>query len=83
MARPYWYTYTHCSAYGLEDGGVGVRIPVRSRIFSSPRRPDRLWGTPASYSNRPEREADHSPPTIADVKKTWIYTSTSPHAFMA
>jgi hypothetical protein len=25
---------------------------------------------------RPEREADHSPPTSAKVKKTWIYKST-------
>jgi hypothetical protein len=24
---------------------------------------------------RPGREADHSPPTNAEVKKTWIYTS--------
>jgi hypothetical protein len=23
---------------------------------------------------RPGREADHSPPTSAEVKKTWIYT---------
>jgi hypothetical protein len=28
-------------------------------------------------------EADHSPPTSAEVKKTWIYTSTPPYAFMA
>jgi hypothetical protein len=27
------------------------------------------------------READHSPPTSAEVKKTWIYTSTPPYAF--
>jgi hypothetical protein len=26
---------------------------------------------------RPGREADHSPPTSAEVKKMWIYTSTS------
>jgi hypothetical protein len=26
----------------------------------------------------PGREADHSPPTIAEIKKMWIYTST-PH----
>jgi hypothetical protein len=32
---------------------------------------------------RPGREADHSPPTNAEVKKTWIYTSTPPCAFMA
>jgi hypothetical protein len=29
------------------------------------------------------READHSPPTSAEVKKTWIYTSTPPYVFMA
>jgi hypothetical protein len=28
------------------------------------------------------READHSPPTNAEVKKTWIYTSTPLYAFM-
>jgi hypothetical protein len=26
---------------------------------------------------RPEREADHSPPTSAEVKNSWSYTSTS------
>jgi hypothetical protein len=31
------------TGYGLDDqGGAGVRVPVRSSIFSSPRRPDRL-----------------------------------------
>jgi hypothetical protein len=33
------------TGYGLDDRGVGVRVPVWSRILSSPRRPDRLWGT--------------------------------------
>jgi hypothetical protein len=28
------------------------------------------------------REGDHSPPASAEVKKMWIYTSTSPYAFM-
>jgi hypothetical protein len=79
---------------GLDDRGVGVRLPVGSRIFSSPLRPDRLWGPhPASYPmgtgalspelKRPGREADHSPPTSAEVKKMWIVTSTPPYAFMA
>jgi hypothetical protein len=31
----------------------------------------------------PSREADHSLPTSAEVKKTWTYTSTPPYAFMA
>jgi hypothetical protein len=32
---------------------------------------------------QPEREADHSPLTSAEVKKTWIYTSSPPYAFRA
>jgi hypothetical protein len=30
------------TGYGLDDGEVAVRVHVESRIFSSPRRPDRL-----------------------------------------
>jgi hypothetical protein len=29
------------------------------------------------------READHSPLTSVEVKKMWIYTPTTPYAFMA
>jgi hypothetical protein len=32
------------TGYGLNDRGVGTRLPVESRIFSSPRLPDRLRG---------------------------------------
>jgi hypothetical protein len=32
---------------------------------------------------RQGREADHSPPTGAEVKKMWISTSTSPYVLMA
>jgi hypothetical protein len=32
---------------------------------------------------RPGREADHSPPDSAEVKKMWIYTSTPLYVFMA
>jgi hypothetical protein len=31
---------------------------------------------------RPRREAAHSPPTSAEVKRMCIYTSTPPYAFM-
>jgi hypothetical protein len=34
------------TGYGLGDQGVGVRVAVGSRIFFSPRRPDRLCGPP-------------------------------------
>jgi glutamine synthetase len=39
------------TSYGLGDRGVGVRVPVGSRISSSPLRPDRLWGPPNLLSN--------------------------------
>jgi hypothetical protein len=32
------------TGYGLDERGVGIRVPVGSRIFSSPRCPDRVWG---------------------------------------
>jgi hypothetical protein len=34
------------TGYWLNDREVGVRVPVGSRIFISPYRPDRLWGPP-------------------------------------
>jgi hypothetical protein len=39
------------TGYGLDDRGVGVRVPVGSRIFSSSRHPDRLWDPPNLLSN--------------------------------
>jgi hypothetical protein len=38
-----------------------------------------VMGTAVSF---PGGEADCSPPTIAEVKKMWIYASTPPYAFM-
>jgi hypothetical protein len=39
------------TGYEMKDRGVGVRILVGSRIFSSPRRPDRPWGPLSLLSN--------------------------------
>jgi hypothetical protein len=36
------------TGYGLDYRGVGVRVPVGSRISSSPR-PNRLWSPPSPY----------------------------------
>jgi hypothetical protein len=66
------------TGYGL-DRGVGFRVPVGSRIISSPSRPNRFWGPHSLLSNgykglfpRGEsgmgREADHSPPSSVQVK---------------
>jgi hypothetical protein len=40
------------------------------------------WDSPPGVK-RLGRDANHSPPTSDEVKKTWIYTSTPPYAFMA
>jgi hypothetical protein len=32
------------TGYRLDNREVGVRVPVVSRIFTSPCHPDRLWG---------------------------------------
>jgi hypothetical protein len=45
--RSCWSAVCIATGYWLDDRGVGVRVPVGSRIFSSPRRSDRLWGSPS------------------------------------
>jgi hypothetical protein len=39
------------SKYDLDSRGVGFRVPVGTRFFSSPRRPDQFWGPPSLLSN--------------------------------
>jgi hypothetical protein len=39
------------TGYGLDEREVGVRVSVVSRIFSSARHPDWLWGPPNLVSN--------------------------------
>jgi hypothetical protein len=62
--------------YGLDDRGVRVWVPVGSRMIPSPHRLGRTQSSiewvPGALSpgvKWPGREADHSPPTSAEVKK--------------
>jgi hypothetical protein len=81
------------TGYALDDLEAGVRVPVGSKSSllnvvqtgSGVHRTSYTVGTGGSFPGvkRPVREADHSPPTSAEVKKMWIYTSTPPYAFMA
>jgi hypothetical protein len=68
------------TGYGLNDRGVGVRVPVGSRIlfFSTSSRPalgsaqPPIQWVPRALSQGVRwqvREADRSPPTSAEVKK--------------
>jgi hypothetical protein len=65
-----------CIATGWAARGS---IPGSARFFSYLQRPDRFWGQPSLLSNgyrralflrirQPCREADHSPPSSAEVK---------------
>jgi hypothetical protein len=80
------------TGYGLDDRGIGVQVPVESRIFCTPSTPALgstqrpIQWVPGALSlgiKREEREADQSLPASAEVKNIWIYTSSPPYAFMA
>jgi hypothetical protein len=80
------------TGYGLDDRGVGVRVPEGSRVFSTSSSPALVstqppiqWvpGVPSPGVKWPVREVDHSPPTSAEVKKMWIYTPIPTYALMA
>jgi hypothetical protein len=81
------------TGYGLDDQGVGVRVPTGTRISLlhvvqtgsgvHPTSYPMGTGNPFPGVKRPGREADYSPPASSEVKKMWIYTSTPPYAFMA
>jgi hypothetical protein len=57
---------------------------MSSRQALGPTLPPAQWVTGALSPGVQQlgRQADHSPPTSAKVKKTWIYTSTPPYVFM-
>jgi hypothetical protein len=74
------------TCYGLDSRGS---IPGRGKLFLFyPQRPDWLWGPPNLLFNgyrgsfpglkRPGLEADHSPPSSADVKNSGA-VSPLPH----
>jgi hypothetical protein len=66
---------------GFESwSGQKVLFSTTFRPALGPTQPFLRWapGTLSPWVKRPGREADHSPPSNAEVKKTWIYTSTPP-----
>jgi hypothetical protein len=45
------------TGYGLNDLGVGVRVPVGSIIFHFPNRPHQLWGPMGTEGSFPGNKA--------------------------
>jgi hypothetical protein len=70
--RPCWSAVGIATGYGLDDRGVGVRVPIGLRMFTSPRRSDRLWGLP-SLSNG--ATSDYFPEGKAARAWSWLLTS--------
>jgi hypothetical protein len=73
--------------YGLDDRGFESRqgLGTASRPTLEPTQLLIQW-VPGALSlgvKRAGREADHLPPSSAEVKNAWIYTSTPQYAFMA
>jgi hypothetical protein len=64
------------TGYRLDDRGVGVRVPVGSRMFFSPSHQDRLWRPPNPLSSgyrgvkRAGPETNHSHSSSADSCKS-------------
>jgi hypothetical protein len=65
--------------------GLGIFLfTTASRLTLGPTQPS-IQEVPGAVSlgvKRPGHEADHSPPSSAEVKNVWSYTSTSQYAFM-
>jgi hypothetical protein len=66
-------------------GGKNFCLSMLSRPALGPTQSPTQWvlGAFSPGVKRPGREADHSPPFSAEVKKSWVYTSTPTYAFMA
>jgi hypothetical protein len=81
------------TGYGLDGRGVEVQVPTGRRFSPLHVVQTGSGAHPASYPmctaghypgvKRPRCEAHHSAPTSAEVKNSWIYTSTPPYVFMA
>jgi hypothetical protein len=81
-------TATGYGPRGRSSSPGGGRIFLLSMSFRPvlvPTQPPIHWvpGSLFPGVKRPRREADHSPPTSAEVKNTWIYKSAPPYVSMA
>jgi hypothetical protein len=66
--------------------GLGIFLfTTASRMALGPTQPPIQWvtGVLSLRIKRPGRETDHSPPSSAEVKNEWSYTSTPQYVFMA
>jgi hypothetical protein len=79
-----YYYYTPLLFDSRWELGIFLFTTV-SRTALGPIQPPIQWVPRALFLGvkRPRREADHSPPSSAEVKNAWSYTSTPQYVFMA
>jgi hypothetical protein len=75
------------TGYGIDDCGVGVRVPLGQRTFSTSSIPT-VGPTTAGIGNSfpvgkvSGSEADYSPATSTEVKKIWMHSPIRLHGVM-
>jgi hypothetical protein len=87
--KSHWYPFNRRlggaqSRPGQRGEGNTVLLLIIFITLLRPQPPNQ-WvpGTISLAVKRQGREAEHSPPTSAKVKKMWIYAYAPPYAFMA
>jgi hypothetical protein len=82
-----WATGWTIGVLGFDSlRGLGIFLfTTASRTAQRPTQPPIQWvpGPLSLEVKRSGRESDHSPPSSAEVKNAWSYTSTSQYVFMA
>jgi hypothetical protein len=72
---------SRCSSPGTAKNSL-FSISPRQALGSTQSHIQWVMGNLSVGGKRQGREPDHSPPTSAEVKKTWIYTYIPPYVFM-
>jgi hypothetical protein len=84
MSEEWSWLLTSIWSSSSPGGGKNFLFSTSSRPVLGPTQPPFQWvpGTLWPEVKRPGREADHSLPISAKVKKTWIYPSTPPYSYV-
>jgi hypothetical protein len=83
--RSGWEADTYINGFDSQRGLEICLFNTASRTAMGPTQPPTQWvaGALSLGVKWPGREADHSPPSSAEIKNAWSYTSTPQYVFMA
>jgi hypothetical protein len=78
MLQTHYYKQLHIVAYTVKFSQICWNI-----FITHPASYPMDTGVPTLGVKRPKREANHSPPSRAEIKNGWSYTSTPPYVCIA